>query len=298
MTNAVHPISLGPIAAGLLEHDGDVEVIAVFERCCYISTVRGIACIGIEVLGDGPLNVLMTSGNAAPDWAALGITREAKGGVAHGQLHIGDRFALGLVGLSVWKPPPWIVSTPARLAQSLLELRRSAAPLCPAEGLSGLVLGAGRGGDRASHAAADLVADLRKDFVTSLAADRATPKFLRTATLLLGLGPGLTPSGDDLLGGVFLVLSAMGRTRLRDELWARLEPELDLLTVEISAAHLAATADGLGAAAMHAALNAILAGDVASFPAHLATLATIGHSSGFDTLAGMVLALDALQSNM
>ena len=104
---------------------------------------------------------------------------------------------------------------------------------------------------------------------------------------------GLLACGDDLLGGVFLTLSALGGEPLRDALWEALAPELDLLTAGISGAHLAAAAGGLGAASVHEALAAIMSGDQAMLPGHLNIMRGIGHSSGFDTLAGIVLTLEA-----
>ena len=107
--------------------------------------------------------------------------------------------------------------------------------------------------------------------------------------LLLGLGPGLTPSGDDLLGGLMIALTALDQTGVRDQLWDALRPELEMLTNEISAMHLAVAADGLGSAACHEALNAMLAGT----PPDLDAIDAIGHTSGWDMLAGMAVALAA-----
>ena len=44
------------------------------------------------------------------------------------------------------------------------------------------------------------------------------------AAQLIGLGPGLTPSGDDYLGGVLVALRALGRDAQADALWRWLEP--------------------------------------------------------------------------
>ena len=295
MSGALSPIGMGPIAAAIVQHDGEAEVVAVFERCFYVRCPGGIVCVGIETLGDGPLNVLLSAPNAAiPGWASQGITREAKGRVAEGRLYIGDRFALDVLTAPIWQPPAWPTTTGAEIAHSLVTLRALAAPLCPAEGLSRLVLGSAERADRTARAAAPTVQQLAAALAQSVADDRPSAELTRSAVLLLGLGPGLTPSGDDLLGGMFLALSALGRTGLRDKLWTAIEPELDLLTVDISAAHLSAAADGLGAGIVHATLAAILTADVATFHGHLANLGGLGHSSGFDTLAGIVLTLDTV----
>jgi len=62
---------------------------------------------------------------------------------------------------------------------------------------------------------------------------------------LLGAGPGLTPSGDDLLAGVLLALYRVQRDDLAATLWQVLEPELVQRTNIISGAHLRMAARGL-----------------------------------------------------
>jgi Protein of unknown function (DUF2877) len=103
----------------------------------------------------------------------------------------------------------------------------------------------------------------------------------------------LTPSGDDLLGGMMLALSALGRNEMRDALWATIGAELDDLTVPISAMHLSAAADGLGAEAMHRMIAAVVAGDAGAIARLLPTMAAIGATSGFDALAGALMVLRA-----
>jgi len=96
------------------------------------------------------------------------------------------------------------------------------------------------------------------------------------AAALIGLGPGLTPSGDDYFGGVMVALHLTGRSTQADTLWRWLEPRLPARTTAISAAHLAAAAQGEA----HEALHAVLGG------ADPALLDGVGHCSGWDALAG------------
>lgn len=287
---------VGPVAAEIFSIAGDAEVAAVFERCFYLAAPRGFICVGVAEIGDGPINVLVDFGSRVPQWAALGVTREAKGVVADGRLLVGDRFALPVANAQRWSPPPWPDVSPADVELGIAAVRRLAPPCCPAEGLSRLVVGDARRANRTARAAEALLRDFRAALGGSLAENAASTDLRRTATLLVGLGPGLTPSGDDLLGGVLLVLSALGYTGVRDDLWRALEDELEHLTVGISAAHLAAAADGLAAAFLHDALIAILRADVDTLPHHLSVLAVTGHSSGFDMLAGLVLACEAALS--
>ncbi len=110
--------------------------------------------------------------------------------------------------------------------------------------------------------------------------------------MLLGLGPGLTPAGDDALGGALIALRGFGREDVADRLAGWLLPSARTATSNISFAHLAAAAEGEGAAALHDTL-ASLAGDDATLAEGVARLDRIGHSSGWDALAGAVAALSS-----
>lgn len=90
---------------------------------------------------------------------------------------------------------------------------------------------------------------------------------------------------------MMLALSALGRDGLRDALWQSIGTELDDLTVPISAMHLAAAADGLGAAAMHEMIAAVVAGDTARIATLTPAINAFGATSGWDAMAGVALAL-------
>ena len=100
------------------------------------------------------------------------------------------------------------------------------------------------------------------------------------AEALIGLGPGLTPSGDDYLGGMLIALRLLARDGQADSLWRWLQPRLAARTSALSAAHLAAAAAGEG----HEALHEALYGDATR-------LGMVGHCSGWDALAGAGAAL-------
>jgi hypothetical protein len=110
---------------------------------------------------------------------------------------------------------------------------------------------------------------------------------------LVGLGPGLTPSGDDFLGGMMIALRAVNQTAVLSGLGSLVRKAGRRRTNLISRAHLAAAADGLGAAALHAVLDDVLAGKARGMARHLDAVAGIGHTSGWDALAGAVTVLRA-----
>jgi hypothetical protein len=228
---------------------GEGEVCARFQRSVYLRLAGDrYACIGDAALGCGPLNALV-DGFAPPA--------------------IGERLQVDV--RSLWQPP----AAPEHASADLGALRSAARGRAPAEGLGVLVVDQHNG--LSGHAQPALEAIERWLVGNALAEETA---------MLIGLGPGLTPSGDDFLGGVMLALHHVHRAAQARSLWRWLEPRLTR-TSAISAAHLAAAAAGEGHEAFHAALEELFQRHD-GWPAALERLAAIGHCSGWDALAGAV----------
>jgi hypothetical protein len=172
---------------------------------------------------------------------------------------IGARFTTSLALAQDWAPPPFTGIRPG-----------VAGAQPPDEGFGGLVIG--RHNALAVHAQPALEAIER--WLVGHSLDAA-------ADGLIGLGPGLTPSGDDYLGGVLVGLHAVRRISHAESLWRWLEPRLAGRTSELSAAHLAAAAAGEAHEALHAVLNG----------APSAQLDGVGHCSGWDAFAGAMAVL-------
>lgn len=113
---------------------------------------------------------------------------------------------------------------------------------------------------------------------------------------LVGAGPGLTPSGDDVLCGVLLGLRLHGATHLVDVLWRAVRPRLGA-TTSLSAALLCEAADGYAVQPVERLLLTLASGradaDDRAAEALRAVLA-IGHTSGADLLGGLAGCTDAL----
>ena len=106
------------------------------------------------------------------------------------------------------------------------------------------------------------------------------------ARALVGLGAGLTPAGDDVLGGLLLALRHLGRPWAADRLWAAVASEVPLATTALSAALLAAAADGDAIGPAVGVLTS-LAGHAPVGPA-LDALLAVGASSGSDLAHGLL----------
>jgi hypothetical protein len=103
-----------------------------------------------------------------------------------------------------------------------------------------------------------------------------------------GRGPGLTPSGDDLLAGVVLVARIAGGAAAEEGLAALVA---GVRTTEVARAFLAWAARGQSIAPAHDWLDAVAAGDAAGARRALARLHAVGADSGRHLGAGLALGL-------
>lgn len=110
---------------------------------------------------------------------------------------------------------------------------------------------------------------------------------------LLGLGPGLTPSGDDFVGGMMIALCSLGETTLCRNLWVASQPLASAAGNPIALAHLAAASEGLANIALHQTLAAIIEGQIDCLCALRTAIDRVGHTSGWDGMAGVVRILEA-----
>jgi hypothetical protein len=120
-------------------------------------------------------------------------------------------------------------------------------------------------------------------------------RFLRHALRLLGVGPGLTPSGDDLIGGaLFLVRAAHPESAAWRAVAATLLAAARERTHPVSAALLADLAGGASFAALHDLLDATASGGAAETLLQRAlAVSRIGNVSGWDLLTGLLLSAPA-----
>ena len=259
-------LTAGRRAQRLAARGNSVRVIARFDRSAYVCAPDGqLACIGGETLGLGPLNALV----GTDDFTAA-------------RLAVGDRVVLDVSDTVPWRPRPFAIPTAEGLRRAVASLDGATATV-PPRGL-------------AQTADSDPINARARRGLSVLTELMATPggELPREITALIGLGPGLTPAGDDALGGAMIALRAFGRPKAADWLASHVLPLAVALTSSISLAHLEAAADGEGAAALHDTLAALAGGDAAGAADGLRRLDRIGHSSGWDALAGAAAALEGL----
>ena len=108
---------------------------------------------------------------------------------------------------------------------------------------------------------------------------------------LLGLGTGLTPSGDDLAGAALFGRMLVDRGDRWRAVGARLAIEARTASHAISAALLADHVSGETFESLHALADALVADDGAGALDAARTLVALGHSSGWDMLTGFAIGM-------
>jgi len=130
------------------------------------------------------------------------------------------------------------------------------------------------------------------------AARRLDEAAIPTVEDLLGLGGGLTPSGDDLLvgflAGLWCTLRGMAKRAQYLEALGRAVSEGAVRTNDISRTYLQHAVRGQVSSQLEAAARAIGAGEPQQrFNRHVNLAAEIGHASGLEGLTGLLLGLAA-----
>lgn len=280
---------LGLFAREALRSGSAGQVVAVFERSFYAVLDDKWICVGAPEIGSGPLHVL------GPRGPSRRLTPGDSVAVVGSALWIEETPFARFDAASVWTPeaaPRWTISSLRTGLHAVDQIwhgdliEHGLASAGCAEPLDN--------SPRFVQAAMPGIDALKRIVEGGCERDvRSDPPGLVS---LIGLGPGLTPSGDDLIGGALIALAALGRVDLRDLLWEKCCGYLDR-TNEISRAHLATAARGYGAVALHTALHATMSGRVEQIYPAIAAVAAIGHTSGRDAFAGALIVLRMLRGS-
>lgn len=277
---------LGCDAATALSRATRGTIAAVFARSFYLRFDDDWVCVGAEDIGRGPLNILCPL-RAMPNLrAALETGRSV--GIGNGALWISGRVALSTARASVWCPPAIARWRFDRISQGLAVVERTATQAPPAEGLGVFISPDPVMRAHLARAALPAITALDQWIRT---ASKYPPQIARG---LLGLGPGLTPSGDDFLAGMLCALRAVDRGDMSESLWRLIEPVSRMATVPVSRAHLASAARGNLSEDMHDILGAVIDGSEHRIHNGLAKIGRHDHCSPWDCLAGIVVTLRAV----
>ena len=262
------------------------RVIATFARSCYLAFDGRIVAVVSAELHNGPLNLIVIP---TPPFGHLAIGAQVSSD-AH-RVQVADAWEIAFDGAIAWDPALSRIDRAAN--DTSLDQLRALTDLIAAEApVGGLArVSVGRAGriltpleQSASPGLADLSSGLRQ-------ADRS--QVARGARTLAGRGPGLTPSGDDILVGCLLALTALPDV---DGASAReaITVSARHRTTQISTAYLDAAARGQASEAWHRLVAAMSTSDAVRVVGAAREVLVVGETSGSDMLGGFVLASRAL----
>jgi hypothetical protein len=221
--------------------------------------------------------------------ARVGLQPGRAAFVSGRHIRLGDAIRFDLDRCEPWHPPDWPISPPAiRLADTCAELARCAAAEAPPEGFARHAFGAPEPFMRPpppERIMRDRIADFESWLAAMLDPDHASVNdFATPVEDLIGLGPGLTPSGDDFLVGALAMLDALGERATHAALARAITSASPARTSPLSRCFLRAAAAGHIGENLHRAASSVMVGDIDSA---IAAVGQIGHSSGWDMMAGI-----------
>jgi hypothetical protein len=269
--------------------DDDLRVQSIYRSVVNITTADGLLTVASAEGGGLPNGILADLG---PDWRAIGLrsgmvvsAREAKLRVPEAGLEI--QFGAA----SRWSPRLRSSSgagdaAAARWGRRTAATRRIAKDRASAGGFGALLR------EDVTHdplgildAARPMLAELVVALETG---DRRLAA--EVATRLIGLGPGLTPSGDDVLVGIEAALHALAQPLAG--FLALATDDLEERTTALAATLLRHAGAGEFAERLQILLAALLGPDDETIPAAIERAVAWGATSGTDCLLGVLIGLD------
>ncbi|MGE0630393.1 MAG: DUF2877 domain-containing protein [Hyphomicrobiaceae bacterium] len=253
-----------------------LTVVARFANVIHVAAGDDYGCLCDASVPCGPLN-------AVPEGPAKSIIAEAV---------IGQKIAFDVSQVRVYAPPAprGHASRNARL-ERIAALRAFAITSAPPDGLAGPALDHALPPSAVTKLAVPRLDGFKRWLL--MAVDPSDETMPPPPTSFVGFGPGLTPSGDDFICGALIALRACGRRSEAVALGSAAVEAARDTTTRFSRALLRAAAQGEAIEPLHHVVNAILDGSPALLEVHLKRLTAIGHTSGWDALAGVIVTLEA-----
>ena len=291
--------SIGSMALGCLSSEKEWQVIATFKKCLYCRDNQGnIICIGRAEIGKGPFTLLCS---LESPWPELVLSTTSQIMLRENQLLLeGTGIIFDLQGALVWNKS---LRTLGGQSDCLLtDIRWIAGKACrdaPSESLGPVVPSFfPLNGQPMKWSSSLLTKSLHRCFVEVISEVRHSSLLLsgnrydssRAETLgrLIGLGPGLTPAGDDFLAGIVMGLFKMGHQHEATQLAHYFCRAASGRVTAISLAFYRALSEGFVVESYHQLLDAIGTGDHGNLERLLKQVSLFGATSGWDTITGIL----------
>ena len=293
-------VLVGEFAKEFLVSSVEAKVIGVFRRSLYVENTFGrVVCIGERGIGPGPLNAVCEFCNDE-DFTEI-VSARSSARVQNSSIHLGSRVIIDTSRSEEWSPDPLPIGWDLEyFLGNLPVLVQWIAETGPREGLAPLIAQVVSGEEISNKDAFGTmswngISNFRHWLSLSLNQEENLD-FPVMAHRLVGLGPGLTPSGDDFWCGVMIALHALGHFEISEKISGVILNQAENRTNKISRAHLECAARGQGAKALHETISAMGMAEKARLSSALRALDKLGHTSGWDSLAGVVCVVVSMAS--
>ncbi len=202
-------------------------------------------------------------------------------------------LAISLSTATGWSPTIAVLSQPSACERSALAARalELAAANAPRIGLGPLLIALAAGLSSSATRLVETTAAALANLIEALQAGQVA-RAVERAVPLVGLGPGATPSGDDLLVGLAAGLLATAHP-LASPFAARLAAAAAGRTTALAETYLWHAGRGEFAERVQRTAAAVLGGDVIETGSAINDCMAWGASSGADLLVGMLVGLEA-----
>jgi hypothetical protein len=307
----------GVLARDLCRRTARGHVAAVFARSFHIRVGAAFLCVGEPAIGNGPWTLIAAPG---PPLAMLRLSGNLSVVIAPDAIMIGNVLRFELAECATWRQAPWpVLPALTRLLEICAALGERIAYEAPGDGIAARSFGGDAGIGIFARSMRRRVADYEAwlaNMLHPVHGRQGNHVSAAPVAGLIGLGPGLTPSGDDFLAGALALLDALGQrspvemttnvmTRdatcganravdhtaiaaIHTSLAATVARTCARLTSPFSACLLRAAARGQFGEALCSMIASVLAGDVG---AAVAVARSVGQSSGWDMLSGAAVTL-------
>lgn len=299
---------VGKVVSLLCQANARGNVVMRFERCAYLQFEEQLICIGLNEIGASSISGLFECNlRALPKCLVTGASVQ----LSNEYLVVDDQHFFDLLGAMLYDPAPCnnlsgVERIPIRY-QFLSKLTLPSAGIAP---LLRQVVVAKNVADSTCTSTAirseSALLRLAKPAITQLAIQlrvNTACSFTRTSPIefnpelfqiLIGAGPGLTPSGDDFICGVFTALHLSDFSDIALSLWASIRNVAKFSTTPVSAAMLEQSALGESGERLEAVVQAYCHYPVTATNDFQLMVDRIGETSGWDWLTGFVLCVDIL----
>jgi hypothetical protein len=283
-TNRLHVASMGPRAKRWLEETRRAHVLYAFERVVDLVNQEGdVLSLAENSIGDGPFSLVLEEGPFPES-----IKIESNLLVFENGLWLDD-WLIDAENATLWAPrPDWegALRNPGTLKSAVETIAELLSAEAKSESLAQLILNPTYNSPLPARILQ--IAEQNIPYLISGIEDGDTDAIRKSAKALAGIGPGLTPAGDDLLLGAMHGIWATRSENVALNLCQAIVNAAAPRTHALSGAWLMAGAAGEAAEPWHLLISAIGIQSTPAVKAAANRILPTGHTSGADALGGFL----------